>query len=116
MEGDAFFNSANVVVTVDPDSYALEWCIENNVQYALRTSAEADFTVSTLSDGTLEITGYSGTDANVVVPASIGGVPVTQIGYGALVHALCGVKLRKVDSFTDWPSRPMKYRYMSTLK
>ena len=24
-----------------------------------------------------------------------------QIGYGALVHAICGVKLKKVDSFTE---------------
>ena len=30
-----------------------------------------------------------------------------QIGYGALVHAECGVSLRKVDSFTDWSSRPL---------
>ena len=31
-----------------------------------------------------------------------------QVGYGALVHALCGVKLRKTDSFTDWSARPLQ--------
>ena len=30
-----------------------------------------------------------------------------QIGYAALVHAECGVTLRKSDSFTDWSCRPL---------
>ncbi len=30
-----------------------------------------------------------------------------QIGYGALVHSVCGVTLRKADSFTDWSRRPL---------
>lgn len=30
-----------------------------------------------------------------------------QIGYAALVQALCGVKLKKMDSFTDWSKRPL---------
>ncbi|MBE6473154.1 MAG: ribonuclease D [Coriobacteriaceae bacterium] len=30
-----------------------------------------------------------------------------QIGYGALVHSLCGTKLKKADSFTDWSVRPL---------
>ncbi len=30
-----------------------------------------------------------------------------QIGYGALVQSMCGVKLKKVDSFTDWTVRPL---------
>ncbi len=30
-----------------------------------------------------------------------------QIGYGALVQAECGVKLKKADSFTDWSRRPL---------
>ena len=32
---------------------------------------------------------------------------VQQIGYGALVHAVCGVKIKKADSFTDWSVRPL---------
>jgi len=30
-----------------------------------------------------------------------------QIGYAALVHSVCGVKLKKIDSFTDWSLRPL---------
>lgn len=30
-----------------------------------------------------------------------------QIGYGPLVGNLCGVTLKKVDSFTDWSRRPL---------
>lgn len=30
-----------------------------------------------------------------------------QVGYGALVHSLCGVSLKKTDSFTDWSRRPL---------
>lgn len=30
-----------------------------------------------------------------------------QIGYAALVHAICGVALKKTDSFTDWSRRPL---------
>lgn len=30
-----------------------------------------------------------------------------QMGYGAVVHAFCGVSLKKLDSFTDWSRRPL---------
>lgn len=30
-----------------------------------------------------------------------------QIGYGSLVGALCGVRIKKADSFTDWSHRPL---------
>lgn len=30
-----------------------------------------------------------------------------QIGYAALVHAVAGVTLKKIDSFTDWSRRPL---------
>ena len=30
-----------------------------------------------------------------------------QVGYSSLVHSLCGVKLKKTDSFTDWSARPL---------
>lgn len=30
-----------------------------------------------------------------------------QIGYASLVHAECGVTLKKADSFTDWSCRPL---------
>ena len=30
-----------------------------------------------------------------------------QIGYASLVHAVCGVTLKKADSYTDWSRRPL---------
>lgn len=30
-----------------------------------------------------------------------------QIGYASLVHAECGVQLKKIESFTDWSRRPL---------
>ncbi len=30
-----------------------------------------------------------------------------QIGYAALVHAMCDVQLKKMESFTDWSRRPL---------
>ena len=30
-----------------------------------------------------------------------------QVGYGSLVHTVCGVTLKKIDSFTDWSHRPL---------
>lgn len=30
-----------------------------------------------------------------------------QIGYAPLVSSICGVKLKKTDSFTDWSARPL---------
>lgn len=30
-----------------------------------------------------------------------------QVGYAALAHSLCGVSLKKTDSFTDWSRRPL---------
>ena len=30
-----------------------------------------------------------------------------QVGYAPLVHTICGVKLKKTDSFTDWSARPL---------
>lgn len=37
-----------------------------------------------------------------------------QIGYAALVHAECGVTLKKIDSFTDWSRRRCPTRSSST--
>lgn len=38
--------------------------------------------------------------------AALMGFPL-QVGYGPLVHAICGVKLAKADSYTDWSRRPL---------
>lgn len=30
-----------------------------------------------------------------------------QVGFGSLVHTMCGVRLKKRDSYTDWSKRPL---------
>ena len=40
----------------------------------------------------------------------------TQKGYASLVHSICGVKLKKVDSFTDWSVRPLSESQISYAK
>ncbi len=40
------------------------------------------------------------------VAATLAGFP-TQVGYGALVSEICGVRLDKSDTFTDWSRRPL---------
>ena len=42
-------------------------------------TADSDFTVAILSDGTLAITGYKGNGGTVIVPSEIGGKKVTRI-------------------------------------
>lgn len=43
-------------------------------------ATEADFTYTVNADGTATITGYTGTAADVTIPASVNGYPVTVIG------------------------------------
>ena len=40
------------------------------------------------------------------VAAALLGHP-RQVGYGVLVRSMCGVTLKKADSFTDWSARPL---------
>lgn len=40
------------------------------------------------------------------IAATLAGFP-QQVGYGALIHDLLGVKLDKGDSYTDWSRRPL---------
>lgn len=45
-----------------------------------------DFEYIVLNDGTAEIVGYSGNDANLSIPAELNGVLVTSIGYEAFYN------------------------------
>src|SRR5215471_8483754 len=49
---------------------------------ATPVAVQAQFTYTT-TNGTITITGYTGTDANLVIPSTIDGLPVTSIGTGA---------------------------------
>lgn len=60
------------------------WCLVAIFLLAITTMAKAgDYIYTTNSDGTLTITGYTGTGGAVVIPSTIGGKTVTSIGDSA---------------------------------
>ena len=67
--------------TVTPEEVVEELPVmEEEVPGTGEVSAE-DFRYTELEDGTLEITGYYGSDTEIVIPAEIDGKTVTSIGY-----------------------------------
>ena len=56
----------------------------DSISITASAASTADgFNYDANADGTVTITGYSGTDTDVVIPSEIAGAPVTIIGYGA---------------------------------
>lgn len=60
----------------------------NNLKKSISTmsanaTSTSEYEYSTLSDGTIEITGYNGTDTAISIPSSISGKTVTSIGEAA---------------------------------
>ncbi len=53
---------------------------------AFATAQDKDFTYRTTAGGLAIISGYTGSDTDVVVPATIGGVPVAAIGHAAFIN------------------------------
>lgn len=65
----------------------------------LAESVEEDFTF-VVSDGTAVITGYSGPGGDLVLPASLGGYPVTTIGFWAFSENTSITSVEMPDSVT----------------
>ena len=59
--------------------------------FAADTAADFNYTVN--ADGTLTLTGYTGTQSNLTIPSEIGGKAVTAIGESCFAGLLC---LKKV--------------------
>lgn len=51
-----------------------------------KAEAKTDFTYDLLKDGTVKITKYTGTEKDVVIPETIGGKKVTEIGDSAFMY------------------------------
>ncbi len=74
-----------------------------------KAEAKTDFTYDLLEDGTVKITKYTGTEKDVVIPETIGGKKVTEIGRRAFVGQKTitsvkipnGVKKIGYDAFYD---------------
>ena len=58
----------------------LQTCLLAVVVLALPAAVEAQFTYITNADNTITITGYTGSGGDVAIPATINGLPVTDIG------------------------------------
>ncbi len=79
IDESAFEEAPNVVATVVAGSYAEKWCSENNVRFISVGNPSASFTTKVLEDGTLAITGYTGTDTDIVIPGTIDGAAVSAV-------------------------------------
>ncbi len=92
---DAFSGCYKLTASVENGSYAHKWCYENSLPFT--TTPAEHFTTALLDDGTLAITGYTGTDAIVSIPACIDGITVTAIGDNAFSGqtSLCNVTLTR---------------------
>lgn len=75
----AFGNCPNLTIYGDTGTKAEEYAAANGVQYVDPTTFIKDFTY-TIANGECTITGYTGTDTNVVIPSKIEGCRVTGIG------------------------------------
>ena len=72
--------SGDIVLSVEKNSYAEQYAVDNYISYVIDTSSDYMYTV--LSDDTVRIDGYVGPDdaVDVVIPRYIEGKRVTEIG------------------------------------
>ena len=77
--------TSTVNVSADPASGGSDKAEESGktVLSSEPGEGESDYTYNALDDGTIEITGYSGSAENIVIPAQIDGKSVTRIGNNA---------------------------------
>ena len=79
---DAFSSCDNLTAVVHEDSYAHVWCQENGVEFEV-IAAPVPYTTQVQANGTLAITGYTGEETALVIPAYVNGVSVTAVADGA---------------------------------
>ena len=83
--GTSTVNESTVDTSTDPASVGSDKTEEpgKTVSSSEPGEGESDYTYNALDDGTIEITGYSGSAENIVIPAQIDGKSVTRIGNNA---------------------------------
>ena len=91
------------IATVAADSYAQQYCEENGIPCEIGALDEpADrFQYAPRGDGTVEITGYEGETADLVIPASLDGLPVSAIGSGAFFNCICLARVTVPEGVTE---------------
>jgi formylglycine-generating enzyme required for sulfatase activity len=80
-------------------NYYVDPAIDGNNSYGFRVAVVSDFN-STINNGEVTITGYTGTGGNVEIPATIGGVAVTGIGNEAFKNITSITNLTLPNSLT----------------
>lgn len=82
---------------------------EPTVSVLSTDNRSGDFTYSVLSDNTAQITGYSGTAANLIVPDKLDGYTVTEIGKLCFSGNITLVSLKLPDTVTRIGTRAFAY-------
>ena len=98
----AFNGSTLVVAAVHLNSYALSWCEANSVAFIPLDANGKPIPFTWTDDGdSITITRYLGTDTDVVIPATIDGLPVTDMGKGAFASCTTLTSVTIPDSMTS---------------
>ena len=100
--GTSTVNESTVDTSTDPASVGSDKTEEpgKTVSSSEPGEGESDYTYNALDDGTIEITGYSGSAENIVIPAQIDGKSVTRIGNNAFEKS-SAKEIVIPDSVTD---------------
>ena len=104
ISNSAFENhSPDLVITCSPDSYAEKFAISQGIRTSNNpTRDNAGFIYSLADDGAfLSLAGYTGTAAELSVPAAVEGMPVTSVGYGAFRDNTAITSVALPDSVTS---------------
>ena len=81
--GSRVFEESPVTVITERNSAALEACKTDKTLFIIEPNAESDFTTVKISDTACRITGYKGTQVDVFLPETIGGLVVEKISASA---------------------------------
>ncbi len=83
-DGSYHVNSPNIVFHVPENSYAHQWAVNRNIDYT--TYKLHGYQYKLLDDGTIAITGCYDTETDLVIPSTIDGYQVTEIGESAFYY------------------------------
>lgn len=117
LPGDSF--DLRLLSNASEESYGFSIVGIHAVPYSeYETYAATPFFTRTLSDGSIEITGYKGAETDVVIPDAIGGAAVTSIGEDAFsawryltsVYIPASVTTIRNDAFYLWGEPPLTVR------